>query len=122
ALRRVAGMRDQLQLQIKDQQRAFGPLERELIYYRDRKRCAECGSDVIWMEAEIHHIEQHRHGGPTILWNGALVHRHCHPKGSAAEEAFAEKWRQSYGSVAFARAAEVEISNTGIEPEDDDGE
>jgi 5-methylcytosine-specific restriction endonuclease McrA len=86
-------MRDVLEPMIKDPQRSFGALERELIYYRDRKRCAECGADVIWPEAEIHHVDQHRHGGRTLLENGALVHRHCHPKGDAAEAHFAQKWR-----------------------------
>ena len=80
--------------QMKDPQRGFGALERELIYYRDNKKCAECGADITWDEAEIHHVEQHGQGGRTTLENGALVHRHCHPKGLAAENAFAEKWRK----------------------------
>jgi hypothetical protein len=75
----------------KDPQRAFGRLERELIYYRDRKCCAVCGGEVPWPEVEIHHIEQHSMGGRTELSNGALVHKHCHPKGLAAE-IFATKW------------------------------
>jgi len=79
---------------MKDPQRGFGALERELIYYRDNKKCAECGADITWDEAEIHHVEQHGQGGRTTLENGALVHRHCHPKGLAAENAFAEKWRK----------------------------
>lgn len=80
--------------QLKDPQRLFGPLERELIYYRDGKRCAVCQSEVVWSEAEIHHVERHAAGGRTALQNGALVHSHCHPKGPAAEQAFAQKWRQ----------------------------
>jgi len=67
--------------QMKDPQRGFGALERELIYYRDNKKCAECGADITWDEAEIHHVEQHGQGGRTTLENGALVRRHCHPKG-----------------------------------------
>lgn len=77
----------------------IGLLERELIYYPDGKRYAVCGADVIWAEAEIHHVEQHRHGGKTILPNGALSHRHCHPKGATAEAAFAKKWGERMASV-----------------------
>lgn len=87
-------MRDMLQPQMKDPQRMFGVLEREIIYYRDLKRCGECDADVIWSEAEIHHVDQHSQGGKTALENGALVHRHCHPKGAVATERFAAKWRQ----------------------------
>ena len=75
----------------KDPKRTFGSLERELIYFRDGKKCAipGCGGEVAWDDAEIHHVEEHAQGGPTILENGVLVHRHCHPKGNAAQE-FAE--------------------------------
>ncbi len=76
-------------LQQKDPQRLFGPLEREITYFRDRKFCAVCDSTVNWSEAEIHHVVEHQDGGNTELENGVLVHRHCHPKGPAAQ-AFAE--------------------------------
>ncbi|MEQ1908024.1 MAG: DUF262 domain-containing protein [Vicinamibacterales bacterium] len=95
----AAKMHEMLRPQMKDQTRAFGVLERELIYYRDSKCCAVCNADVIWAEAEIHHVEQHRHGGKTILPNGALVHRHCHPKGETAEAAFAKKWGERLVSM-----------------------
>jgi HNH endonuclease len=85
-------MREILKPISKDPQRQFGALERELIYYRDKKRCAKCGAEVIWSEGEIHHIDEHAKGGMTILENGALVHRHCHPKGARAVE-FAKEWR-----------------------------
>lgn len=71
-------------LQLKDPMRIYGPLERELIYHRDGKKCAVCGADVLWSEHEIHHVQQHSNGGPTTLQNGRLVHRHCHPKGASA--------------------------------------
>jgi len=77
--------------ELKDKTRLFGPLEREIIYFRDRKQCAVCHAEVSWDEAEFHHVEQHARGGRTIVANGALVHRHCHPQGRAAIE-FAEKW------------------------------
>jgi hypothetical protein len=85
-----------LKPQLKDPQRLFGTLERELIYYRDKKLCAVCEGEVVWSEAEIHHIEEHAKGGHTILDNGVLVHRHCHPKGAAATE-FAKRWRERHG-------------------------
>jgi hypothetical protein len=86
-------MRETLKPQMKDSDRAFGALERELIYYRDRKKCQvpKCGADVTWPDAEIHHVEEHAKGGPTVMENGVLVHRGCHPKGAAAEK-FAKHW------------------------------
>ncbi|MCY3801892.1 MAG: DUF262 domain-containing protein [Chloroflexi bacterium] len=63
----------------KDPQRAFNPLEREYIYWRDRNcRRRGCGAEVAWDEAEIHHIRPHSQGGRTELENGALLHKHCH--------------------------------------------
>lgn len=77
----------------KDPTRAFGSLEREIVYYRDNKKCAVCDGEVTWNEAEIHHIEEHAKGGATSLDNGVLVHRKCHPKGHAAVK-FAEQWQK----------------------------
>ena len=76
----------------KDPKRVFGPLEREQIYWRDNKKCAVCGAEVPWSEAEIHHLDAHGEGGRTALKNGVLVHRACHPKGEQARR-FAEKFR-----------------------------
>ena len=70
----------------KDSKRAFGALEREIIYWRDDRKCGVCGSDVVWAEAEIHHVKEHSQGGRTELENGKLVHKHCHPKAGAVEE------------------------------------
>jgi hypothetical protein len=79
--------------QLKDTQRSFGALEREVIYYRDKKRCQVCDADVTWEDAEIHHVQGHATAGPTTLDNAVLVHGHCHPRGGAAEE-FAERFHQ----------------------------
>ena len=68
----------------KDPRRAFSPTEREIVYYRDRKRCAVCNGLVSWDDAEIHHVHEHARGGGTSLENGVLVHRECHPKGGTA--------------------------------------
>lgn len=86
-------MRELIQPDLKDPQRLFGQLEKELIYYRDRKRCAVCSSDVVWNEGEYHHVDQHSYGGKTVLDNGCLVHKHCHPKGAAADR-FAVDWKR----------------------------
>ena len=77
--------------ELKDSTRIFGSLERELIYYRDKKRCQRCEAEVLWSDHEIHHVETHATGGRTVIENGVLVHKHCHPKGRASE-AFAEKY------------------------------
>jgi hypothetical protein len=69
-------------LQLKDPKRLFGPLERELVYLRDDKKCATCKAPVLWSEAEVHHVQQHTEGGQTVVDNGVLVHKHCHPKGA----------------------------------------
>ena len=77
----------------KDPTRAFGPLEREVIYWRDEKRCGRCKAEVMWHDAEIHHLEEHHEGGKTLLENGVLVHKECHPKGQAAKK-FADQYQE----------------------------
>ena len=72
-------------LQPKDAKRAYGSLEREIIYFRDKKHCAVCQSEVAWPDSEIHHVVEHQRGGETVLANGVLVHKQCHPKGRAAD-------------------------------------
>jgi hypothetical protein len=87
-------------VQMKDATRGFGEVERELIYFRDQKRCVVCGKDVVWAELEIHHVEQHTFGGPTNMENGVTVHSACHPKGRAADEfrqAFADRAKEPPG-------------------------
>jgi hypothetical protein len=66
---------------LKDKTRLYGELEREILYYRYEKKCQICGIDIPWDELEIHHVNQHQHGGQTILENGIPVHKKCHPKG-----------------------------------------
>jgi HNH endonuclease len=85
-----------LQPQLKDPIRIFGPLERELIYYRDKKHCQvpSCGAEVTWSDHEIHHVEQHCDGGRTTIENGALVHKACHPKTAQERANFAERWHK----------------------------
>lgn len=66
-------------------------MEREIIYHRDKGRCAVCGAEVDLAEAEIHHVKQHHDGGRTVLENGVLVHQHCHPRTAEQVAALAEK-------------------------------
>lgn len=77
---------------LKDATRLFGELEREIIYARDKKRCQVCDAEVLWSDAEIHHVLPHSLGGATSLNNGALVHKQCHPKGETATAAFRKTW------------------------------
>jgi hypothetical protein len=81
---------------LKDPTRIFGEVEREVIYYRDNKRCQlpGCNEEVVWNDGEIHHIVTHGSGGLTVVDNGALVHKRCHPKGQEAVKNFAIVWRQ----------------------------
>ena len=74
----------------KDPQRTFGPLERAVVFWRD-KTCRVCDADVSWDEAEIHHLLPHSDGGKTELKNGALVHEHCHPKSAHEVETLRKK-------------------------------
>jgi 5-methylcytosine-specific restriction endonuclease McrA len=113
-------MRDFLRPQPKDPQRAFGPLERELIYYRDKKRCAVCGAQVMWDEAEVHHVDPHSTGGETHLENGALVHKECHPKSQKEVEDFARRWKEQI-KQAPSISAEVSLAAANAENNVDAG-
>lgn len=68
----------------KDPNRTYGELERQIIYYRDNKKCAVCREEIKWDVLEIHHIDEHQRGGQTTIENGVPVHKECHPKGQAA--------------------------------------
>lgn len=78
----------------KDQTRAFGELEREIIFYRDGKKCQVCDLPTSWGDFEVHHVEEHAKGGLTALSNGALVHKGCHPKTQQDVENFASLWEK----------------------------
>lgn len=97
----VEKMREVIKPQLKDSARHFGQLEREIIYLRDQKHCqlVTCGADVLWADAEIHHVDQHSQGGLTELRNGALVHKSCHPKSQKDVAAFAQHWKAKVASM-----------------------
>jgi hypothetical protein len=76
---------------LKDPIRGYGQLEREIIYYRDSKKCAVCDIEINWSDLEIHHVDEHQHGGHTTMENGVPVHKNCHPKGQNAID-FYTQW------------------------------
>lgn len=66
-----------------DPNRLFDPLEKEVIWNRDRglcqnPRCERPDRRVPFREATIHHIIEHTVGGTTTLQNGVLICPECH--------------------------------------------
>lgn len=108
-------MCEHLKPRLKDETRVFGQLERELIYHRDKKLCQApgCGAQVIWSEAEFHHVEEHSKGGVTAIQNGALVHKGCHPKGSKDVANFATNWKKARGALPDAAISHSEEEAIG---------
>jgi hypothetical protein len=82
----VNKMLQELKPTLLDPTRIFGEVEREIVYYRDRKRCAVCRDEIRWADLEIHHVEEHQAGGLTDVENAVSVHKDCHPKGQKAIE------------------------------------
>lgn len=111
-------MRASLRLQLKDPQRTFGELERELLYFQQQKRCAVCDAEMRWAETEVHHVEQHSLGGQTTLENGAVVHRDCHPKSPSQCQEFAAKWSARRREL-LTRSASAKSMEADTDEEDD---
>lgn len=84
-------MLNELKPTLLDPTRIFGEVEREIVYYRDEKRCAVCDGDIRWPDLEIHHVEEHQIGGLTEIENAVSVHKDCHPKGQKAVD-FKIRW------------------------------
>ena len=66
-----------------DPQRLFDPLEKEVIWNRDRgicqnPQCQRPGRKVSFRDATIHHVVEHTVGGTTTLQNGILICPECH--------------------------------------------
>jgi hypothetical protein len=63
-----------------DPQRIFGPIEREIMWYRQAGKCAHprCRVATSLAEMHAHHVREHSQGGTTSLDNGVLVCRTCH--------------------------------------------
>ena len=84
-------MLEDINPRLRDSKRSLGPLERSIVYRRDGKKCRVCAKEVVWNEAEFHHIHPHSEGGRTTIGNSALVHRSCHPRSNDEVKQFAEE-------------------------------
>lgn len=81
----------------KDQQRNFTNADKEDIYRRDKGICQVCKMNgrtvaIAFSEAEIHHVREHQHGGRSVMSNGALVHKDCHPRSTQDVDVFLFWW------------------------------
>lgn len=75
-------MSRKLDIKLKDPKRLFDVLEREIVWWRDRRTCQNptCRRLVPFPEATVHHVVEHTGGGQTTLANGVLVCTDCAPK------------------------------------------
>ncbi len=103
-------------LTLKDRTRSFGQLDREYVYYHSSKQCAVCGSQVLWNDIDIHHVNPHGQGGPTSTDNAVLVHSYCHPKGVEAEKEFATAWFNRRSQLTLSVASESLPDESATEP------
>jgi len=68
-----------------DPKRLFDENDKARIYQRDSEICQICREKVEAAEAEYDHYPvPHASGGRTVVENGRLVCRKCHPRGIAA--------------------------------------
>lgn len=112
-------MQSWLKLTPLDPQRVFGELEREILYFQQRKACAVCDGQMRWDETEVHHVTEHSKGGTTSLQNGAVVHSACHPRGSARTAAFAASWPAKRRAM-LARQGGAIALNVDADEDDED--
>jgi 5-methylcytosine-specific restriction endonuclease McrA len=85
-------MRSKLEIKLKDPKRLFDVLEREVVWWRDRRTCMNpnCRRAVPFQEATVHHVIEHTAGGPTKLANAVLVCTDCATKRKELQGAEAE--------------------------------
>ena len=79
----LANVYPKIRLNPLDPQRLFDPLEKEVIWNRDRglcqsPQCQRAGRKVTFREATVHHVIEHTVGGTTTLQNGILICPECH--------------------------------------------
>lgn len=68
-------------IQLKDQKRSFDVGQKlAIFYYKNTQICQYCNKEVVWDEADFHHIKFHSKGGLTTVDNGQLMHITCHRK------------------------------------------
>ena len=85
-----------------DGRRSLSDLEREIVFYRDRRLCQHCSMDgtehdVQWADAEVHHVRPLSEEWRINVRNGALVHRDCHASVEDERRTF-RSWWENRGS------------------------
>ena len=82
-------MRSRLTVRLKDPKRLFDALEREVVWWRDRRTCMnpKCRRPVSFQDATVHHVIEHMAGGMTKLTNAVLVCKDCASKRKELQEA-----------------------------------
>jgi hypothetical protein len=103
-------MYGKMNIRLRDEQRLFGPLEKEIIWNRDGRKCQNprCGRQVNFNEVTIHHVIEHVAGGRTILENGVLVCPECHANRTEM---------QSLTPVFLEYLQQVSQRNTTVQPQ-----
>ena len=115
-----------MQLRPLDPHRLFDPLEKEVIWNRDRGMCQCPSCDrpdkiVSFAEATVHHVVEHSAGGQTVLGNGVLVCPQCH--GNRIEMQKLEGHFKSYLARIYAprpagQGQQLPLEPTIVEPEE----
>lgn len=95
-MRRLLG-----ELTLKDSKRVFDPLERNILYNKQSKKCAVCNGVVKWEDIEIHHVTPHSEGGTTSVINAAMVHKDCHPRSAEDVANFARSFTARNAPLKF---------------------
>lgn len=71
-----------------DPKRAFDSEQQTQIRKRDGINCKICGEEVAEDQAEYDHFPvPHRDGGRTVIENGRLLHKACHPRSRPTNDA-----------------------------------
>lgn len=121
----LAEVYPKLELCPLDPHRLFDPLEKEVIWNRDRGTCqcpsCERADRVIpFVEATVHHVEEHCTGGQTVLGNGVLVCPQCHSNRNEMQRQtghfknyLARVYANTSGSAAAAPVGETDILSLG---------
>ena len=115
-----------------DPHRLFDPLEKEVIWNRDRgvcqnPRCQRPERRVPFREATIHHVVEHTAGGNTSLQNGILICPECHASRGEMQRLaphFQEYLRRAYANSARQTSGGVGVPQIAagdglVEPERD---
>ncbi|MBW7893734.1 MAG: DUF262 domain-containing protein [Opitutaceae bacterium] len=127
----LAEVYPKLELRQLDPHRLFDPLEKEVIWNRDRGtcQCPSCereGRLIPFAEATVHHVEEHCAGGQTILANGVLVCPQCHSNRYEMQrltghfKAYLDRvYSKNSGALTAQSIADASLSDDTIEIGDD---